>query len=402
MNRKRVSLLIGAVLTALMGFVSTPAAWAHKNNTVAFTSFSSNPAVAGVPVTVTGTVLYNGTQSNGSTINHSSYPANGAPITTGSIQIQQLRLDGNAVACGTVGADYVNLAQGAPNGSGQFSTVFSTIGLGGQTIGFRTHHPDSGGSHGDSESKSDCYNLEIIVALDPFPDGTVSYTQGFYGAAPNGEAVVEYLMDEITCDRINYILAKVGVAGTPYECYTALPLFLTGTVGSGKDNGFLPSGFAPGQNVAAQLITLLLNLNLGYVLPDDASPIDAGFYINIDVLEDLFGDPPTSSIPPTYVDPILNIAELGSCADVNTDSVCDAGTIVLTTLGSKVTDLDAAGTTVQNILDAAYSLLASGNTTVVVNGVTLTEGDLTKILGLINESYDEGVPTGFVTAFDAD
>jgi hypothetical protein len=353
-------------------------------------------------VTITGTVRYNGTQSNGSTTNHPSYPANGAPITTGAIQIQQLRLNGNAVACGTAGANYVNLAQGAPNGSGQFSTVFSTTGLGGQTIGFRSHHPDSGGAHGDSESKSECYNLEIIVALDPFPDDAVSYTQGFYGASPNGEAVVAYLMDGLTCDRINDILAKAGVQGTPYDCYTALPLLLTGTVGPGKDNGFLPSGLVPGQNMAAQMITLLLNLNLAYVLSDDASPIDAGFYINIDVLEDLFGDPPTSSVPATYLDPILNIPELGSCSDANADSVCDAGTIVLSTLGSKVTDLDAAGTTIQNILDAAYSMLALGATTVVVNGVTLTKGDLTQILGLINESYDEGAPTGFITAFDAD
>jgi hypothetical protein len=37
-----------------------------------------------------------------------------------------------------------------------------------------------------------------------------------------------------------------------------------------------------------------------------------------------------------------------------------------------------------------------------VNGVTLTRDDMTDILGLINESYDEGVPTGFATAFDAD
>lgn len=38
----------------------------------------------------------------------------------------------------------------------------------------------------------------------------------------------------------------------------------------------------------------------------------------------------------------------------------------------------------------------------VVNGVSLTKGDLTQILGLINESFDEGAATGFVTAYDAD
>jgi hypothetical protein len=40
--------------------------------------------------------------------------------------------------------------------------------------------------------------------------------------------------------------------------------------------------------------------------------------------------------------------------------------------------------------------------TVTVNGVNLTAGDLTKILGFINESFDAGIITGFVTAFDAD
>jgi hypothetical protein len=382
--------------------LSVPSAWAHKNNTVASISFSSNPAVVGSTIAITGTVIYDGSESHGSAVGHSSYPSNGAPISTGLIQIQQLRLNGNPVACGTAGADYVNLAQGAPNGSGQFSTLFSTFGFGGQTIGFRAHHPNSGGAHGDSESKSDCYNLRIIVALDPFPDGTTSYTQGFFGASPNGEAVVAYLMDALTCEGINFILAKAGVAGTPYDCYTELPLLLTGTIGPGKDDGFLPSGFDRGQNMAAQMITLLLNLNLSYVLSSGATPMDRSFYINIDVLEDLFGNPPTSSTPPTYIDPILNIPELGSCSDINLDRVCDTGSIVLSGIGAKVTDLDAAGTTVEDIFLAAYSLLTSGDATTVVNGVTLSAGELTDIIGLINESYDEGAVSGFVTSFDAD
>jgi hypothetical protein len=402
MTKKQINLFLGAVLMAMTGLVvNTPFAWAHKNNTEASLRFSRNPAVEGSPVTITGTVVYDGTQSSGNSTGH-NYPGNGTLITSGSIQIQQLRLNDNPVACGTAGAAYINIAQGAPNASGEFSTSFPTTGLGGQTIGFRAHHPATAGSHGDSESKSDCVNLEIVLALDPLPDGTTSYTQGFYGASPIGEAVVEYLMDEITCARINYILEKAGVQGTPYSCYSGLPLLLTGTVGPGNDGGFLPSGYLPGQNMAAQMITLLLNLNLAYVLPDSAIPMYDGFYINIDVVEDLFGDPPASSVPPTYVDPIWNIPELGTCGDLNFDAVCDPGTVILTFLGYKLTDLDAAGTTVQNILDAAYALMASGDTSVMVNGVTLTKGDVTKILGLINESYDEGLATGFITAFDAD
>jgi hypothetical protein len=405
MCNDRLSFLGRAVLLAIIALgASASSTWAHKNNTVASLSFSSSPAIVGSTVVITGTVLYDGTESTGSSTNHSFYPDNGAPITTGSIQLQQLRLNGNPTACGTAGADYVNLAQGAPNGSGQFSTLFSTFGFGGQTIGFRAHHPNSGGAHGDSESKSDCYNLTIIVALDPFPDGTTSYTQGFFGASPNGEAVVAYLMDGVTCEGINFILTKAGVAGTPYDCYTRLPLLLTGTVGPGpgKDGGFLPAGFDPGQNMAAQMITLLLNLNLSYVLSDGAIPMDRSFYINIDVLEDLFGNPPASSTPPTYVDPILNIPELGSCSDANLDGMCDTGSIVLSGIGAKVSDLDAAGTTVEDIFLAAYSLLTSGDATTVVNGVTLSVGELTDVIGLINESYDEGAISGFVTSFDAD
>ena len=47
-------------------------------------------------------------------------------------------------------------------------------------------------------------------------------------------------------------------------------------------------------------------------------------------------------------------------------------------------------------------LLEGGSDPQDVHGVELSAGDLTKIIGLINESYDNGVITGFVTAFDAD
>ncbi len=399
-RKSRLGVLLAAIIIGLT--LTSSSAWAHKNNTEADLSFSNNPAVEGTPVIITGFVFYDGSLSNGTANGHGIYPFDGNPITSGSIQIQQLRLNGHPVACGTAGADYVTIDQGTPNAYGEFSTSFSTAGLGGQTIGFRAHHPNSGGPHGDSESKSDCFDLEIILALDPLPDGTTSYTQGFFGASPVGEAVVRYLMDEPTCGHINDILQQSGVQGTPYSCYIDLPLLLTGTVGPGKDNGFLPSGYSPGQNMAAQMITLMLNMNLAKILPDGAFPIYGSYYINIDVVEDLFGAPPIPSIPPTYIDPILKNPALGSCTDVDADMVCDSGTIILSSLGSKVTALDAAGTTVQDILDAADTLLASGGTEVLVNGVILTKGDLTQILGLINESFDEGVPTGFVTAFDAD
>lgn len=395
--------ILGALLLAATGLIfNTSSAWAHRNNTTAWISFSDNPAVDGVTVTVIGNVAYDGTQS-GSNLSGHTYPLYNAPITTGLIQIHQLRLNGVPVECGTAGADYVNIGQGSPiNGSGQYWTTFDTTGLAGQSIGFRAHHPATGGAHGDSQSMSECFNLEIIQVRDPLPDGTTSYTQGFFGSSPVGEAVVEYLMDETTCERIYDILQNVGVATAVDGCYSTLPLTLTGTVGPGRDNGFLPSGFLPGQNMAAQMITLLLNLNLANVLPTGAIPMYTSYFINIDVVEDLFGDSLSPTNPPTYVDPVLNISELGSCIDADADGACDANSETLTSLGNKVADLDAAGTTVEDILDAAFSLLQSGALTIDVNDVTLTKGDLTHILGLINESFDEGLATGFVTAFDAD
>src|SRR4030095_6116957 len=75
------------------------------------------------------------------------------------------------------------------------------------------------------------------------------------------------------------------------------------------------------------------------------------------------------------------------------DRVCDAAP-TLTALGSKVAALDAApgGTTVQQILDAADSLIASGDETIVAHGVTLGRGDLTCILGLIWRHAHVGWP----------
>ena len=129
-----------------------------------------------------------------------------------------------------------------------------------------------------------------------------------------------------------------------------------------------------------------------------ASPIEAGFFINIDPVEDIVDGVPSG----TFFDPVLTTGgELGSCTDSEPDGLCDAAP-TLTALGEKVEDLDIAGTTVQEILDAADSLITSGNADITVNAVLLTRDDVTDILGLINESYDEGDPTGFVTAFDAD
>ena len=81
----------------------------------------------------------------------------------------------------------------------------------------------------------------------------------------------------------------------------------------------------------------------------------------------------------------------------------------MTRLGYLVQQLDygrdGTGTTVGEMLDAADALLMDGATVTTlhtINGVELTQLQITDILSLINKSYKNGVPTGVVTAWDYD
>ena len=120
-----------------------------------------------------------------------------------------------------------------------------------------------------------------VCAQDPLPDGTISYTQGFYGASQTGVPQVIVLIDPATetfvgtCDEIVDTLNNVGVTDAdilgeagPVDCTDAndridVADFLTGGSKSASDGGFLPSGGGGIGNLAAQKITLLLNLNVG-------------------------------------------------------------------------------------------------------------------------------------------
>ena len=100
---------------------------------------------------------------------------------------------------------------------------------------------------------------------------------------------------------------------------------------------------------------------------------------------------------------------LGTCGigGLTVGLCADGGGAELTDLGALVQRLDRAGTTVGDMLLAADDLLMAGatvTTTIDVGpaDVELTQLDVTKILSLINKSYDEGVPTGLVTAWDYD
>lgn len=243
--------------------------------------------------------------------------------------------------------------------------------------------------------------LAVIVPLNAFalPENDtqpeLSYTQGFFGNSPAGEAMVAGLINEDNCEDIAAILASIGRPS--FECPDdgSMAFFLTGTVGPGKEKGanagFLPAGTQLGDNLAAQKITVLLNMQLPL-------GIGASNLLNIDPVTVLGYD----------LDPILTIGGyLGTCNDLfPVDGMCDAGTVVLTALGEIVSALDLAGTTVGDALIAADAYIEAYGSNIkpgdpiTINGVDLTAGNLVSILGLINSSYDNGMPTGFVTLGD--
>jgi hypothetical protein len=369
---------------------------------------SPSPVTDGTLVDITGTVLCDGAHGQG------FCDTDGKPAASGSIRIQQVQdEDGNPMSCADLandGVDFVKIAQDpdAPDTFGQYTYPFDTTGLGGQIIGFRVHYVTGGGPHALETGFSDCADLEITLAdADPLPDGTTSFTQGYFGSAPAGEAIVALLVGGTACSHIlDALTLPIADSQGPgvIDCSSEngrndLAGFLVGTVGTeggNNDGGFLPSGFHR-YSLAAQTITLLLNL--GAVLTGADIPMQASFFLNIDPVVDLLDGTPGDTIDPVY----LNAGELAEfCEDVDSDQVCDPGSLLLSALGAKVAALDAAGTRVQEVLDAALSRMLGGVDPQTVNGVDLSAGDLTTVIGLINESYDEGTSTAFVTAYDAD
>jgi hypothetical protein len=185
----------------------------------------------------------------------------------------------------------------------------------------------------------------------------------------------------------------------------AVAFFLTGTVGSGNDLGFLPAGnpsvntgFLEGVlNLAAQKITLLLNLNLAAL---DLIPIETSYFINIDIVQDIVDGAPGPLVDPRFRNPDL----YDFCVDTVADGedICDAGTLVLSDLGILAAALDDAGTTVEDVCDAALTMIINDWESILINGVDVARIVMPELLGLINESYDAGTPTGFITLGDVD
>ena len=275
-------------------------------------------------------------------------------------------------------------------------------------------------------------NVRITRGDSALPRGTVSFTQGFYGNAGEAftcevlAAMARYSDDAMSVDAIYGITAilsspSVGVdMGSEGVDVTTLDsgdvdslcLFLVGAEGVGPDEGFLPAGkvevdgkLMPRSNLAAQNITLRVNLNLDLIYGewgvDDGAeyrPIEMDYYLNIDPVPDPDG---------VMVYPLENTygeEALGTCG-ISGITVGPCLYDELTALGDLVQRLDREGTTVGDMLDAADRLLLAGatnETILYINTMELTQIDVTNILSLINKSYDEGVPTGFVTAWDYD
>jgi hypothetical protein len=387
-----------AIVTLSYGLSS---AWADPADTYATIEFSPGDTVPeGTLVTITGRAFCD-------EIHGGVCLAIGQELTVGKIQIQPA-LDGADAHVDCASLDHYGdeMGMGAP----PFDMDFDTTGLGGETLGFRVHYVTPGGMDAPGTTSSDCADLTITLG-DPLPDDTLSYTQGFYGASPIGEDLVDQLIDESTCEAIREILNASGfddtaIAGGAIDCSVAddrdlVALFLTGTVGPGEDDGFLPAGNpsvnGPGLNLAAQKITLLLNLNLAALAE---IPILSSYFINIDLVQDIVDGAPGPIVDPVFRNPDL----YDFCVDTIPDGedICDPGTLVLSALGDLAQALDDAGTTVEDVCDAAVAMIIDDLESVSVNGVDLTRDDMADILGLINESYDEGTPTGFITLGDVD
>ena len=226
-----------------------------------------------------------------------------------------------------------------------------------------------------------------ITRESPLPRGTVSYTQGFYGQSPRGEAMdceILATMDAnplgtMSVDAVSGItailaspsvsvdMASVGVDVDTLESEDVhrLCLFLVGEIGTdggNNDGGFLPAGKVDGHpvsNLASQDIALRLNLNLDGIYGTwgdegvEFRPIELGYYLNIDPVPDPDG---------VMVYPLANTfgdEALGTCGigGLTVGLCADGSGAELTDLGALVQRLDRAGTTVGDMLLAADDLL---------------------------------------------
>ncbi len=259
-----------------------------------------------------------------------------------------------------------------------------------------------GGFHNTSEALA----CEVLLEMDRA-----------YDAGMSVEAITG-ITEILASPSVSVELSTEGLDNvTTRNDVRTLCLFLVGDQGASDACTFLPAGKLLDENercksisnLAAQDITLRLNLNLDLVygewgVDQDAEfrPIYLDYYLNVDPAP----DPAGYMVYP--LDNTFGDEALGTCGALGAtvEGLCAAGVNAeMTALGMVVQNLDRAGTTVGDMLDAADTLLMAGatiETMTTINGVELTQLQVTDILSIINKSYKAGIPTGAVTAWDYD
>jgi len=201
-------------------FLASGPVLAHKNNTGSAISFSANPVTEGTLVTITATVTFLGTAGPGSASGHGAIPANGTAVVGDTVKIQQLKAVVDevsvGVACGTLGASFDDIDSGLTDGSGQFNTVFATTGLGGKSLCFRAHHPDSGGPHGNDTSTSAGVDLVINSLPECTPGATIAATLASGDGTPapgTNSGPWTYRITVTACGGLTGVTAQGGSNG---------------------------------------------------------------------------------------------------------------------------------------------------------------------------------------------
>jgi len=177
--------IVATILITGMVAMSSPQVFAHKLITeLGFEIDPTGPVVEGTDVLMTGNVTTFDTPEDTPPPQDVFHPAEN-PVITGIGKIQQgLNADNStASVCQGPEPDHwadldTTLVSVAPLGN--FTHLFNTTGLGGETLVFRAHYSTSGGAHGTTTIPfSECIPLEITAAGDPF-DGFKTWTHTDY------------------------------------------------------------------------------------------------------------------------------------------------------------------------------------------------------------------------------
>jgi hypothetical protein len=219
--KTKVNLMLLAILMLI-----TPMAWAAIAVDTSI-SLIPNPVTDPNPVTITGTIL------------KKVPPASSAdPVSGANLVIQELKLAGVGVACGTATAGWVAIANGNTNGSGQFSTSFDTTGLGlpspGRSICFRAKPDAPSVVSGNPSPATDLVILSPVVSCTPGATIAADFASGDGTPAPAIPLAGPWVfrITVTACGALANVTAQGGANG--WAPVTG-KLADTGTVGVRKD-----------------------------------------------------------------------------------------------------------------------------------------------------------------------